>query len=468
MHPASKNKWLVFIAVATGVFLATIDSSIVNIALPTLTKYFNAPFSTVEWVVLAYLITATSLMLGVGRLADMHGSKPYYLAGFIVFLAGSVACGQATSIGMLIAARVIQAIGASMMMALGSAIVTDAFPPSERGKALGFVGVIVSIGVIIGPTLGGFLITKLSWRWLFLVNVPIGLIGIILVAAFVRQNRPKGAESFDWAGMSILFIALLTVSLALTMGTSEGWTSPMILTLLSVGLIAILVFICIEKHVRHPLIDLSLFSNQLFSINILTSFLLFICNAGIILIAPFYLQEVLQFDAQKAGMLMAAMPIIVGIVAPIAGNLSDKMGPRLLTAIGLFIIMLSYLWISTVQATTSEIGYVLRFIPLGIGVGLFQSPNNSAVMGSIARERLSIASGLLSVTRTLGQTTGVALLGALWSSLTAIGIQRNLSENMAKLEGFRMVLYTTAGILAVGFAFSLWAFFKERRLKTEN
>lgn len=457
-----RNKWMVLAAVATGIFLATIDSSIVNIALPTLASYFRAPFSSVEWVVLAYLLTATTLMLGIGRLADMYGKKPFYLAGLGIFLVGSALCGSATSIHFLIIARIVQAIGASMIMALGSAIVTEAFPPSERGKALGMTGVMVSIGVIIGPTLGGLLLSVLNWRWLFFVNLPVGLIGIAMVAAYVHDVAEKRKQSFDWKGMAVLSIALLSFSLALTLGQEAGWSAPEIIALFVCAAFSAIVFIIIEVKTSQPLLELTLFKNMLFSINIATAFLTFVCNAGIILIIPFYLQNVLEFAPQKAGLLMAAMPIVVGIVAPIAGNLSDKIGPRILTAIGLGAILLSYLAISTVSTTTSIIGYIARFIPLGIGVGLFQSPNNSAVMGSVPRERLAIASGLLSVTRTLGQTTGVAVLGAIWATRSAILLSTGLSDQVSKLGGFQSAIHVTTIVIGFALVLSVFALIAER------
>ncbi|TLN28593.1 MFS transporter, partial [bacterium] len=200
------KKWYVMAAVAMGVFLATIDGSIVNIALPTLVKALGEPLAVVEWVVLAYLLTVTTLMISMGRLADMIGKKPLYLIGFAGFTLGSALCGLSTSVGMLIAFRVFQAIGASMMMALGTAIVTEAFPVEERGKALGIVGMMVSIGVIAGPTIGGIILEHMTWNWLFFVNVPVGLIGIPMVLRFVPAIRPKGRQRFDYWGAILLLL----------------------------------------------------------------------------------------------------------------------------------------------------------------------------------------------------------------------------------------------------------------------
>jgi EmrB/QacA subfamily drug resistance transporter len=413
------RKWYVMAAVAMGVFLSTIDGSIVNVALPTLVRTFGAEFAVVEWVVLAYLLTVTTLMLSMGRLGDMVGKKPVYVTGFVIFTLGSVLCGLSPAVYWLIGFRVLQGIGASMMMALGMAIVTEAFPPSERGKALGISGSMVSIGIVVGPVLGGLLIGALSWHWIFFVNLPIGIVGTWMVIRFVPALKPAGGQRFDFLGAVTLFASLMALLVALTLGQQVGFAGPGILALFGVCLALLAIFIAIEWKSPQPMIDLKLFRNRLFDINLATGFATFVSMNGTIILMPFYLENVLGYDPRSVGFLLAIVPIAVGITAPLSGALSDRVGTRPITVIGLLMILTGFLAVSTLSLQTTALGYMLRFLPIGIGLGIFQSPNNSAVMGAVPRARLGVASGLLSITRTLGQTTGIALLSALWASRVA-------------------------------------------------
>jgi EmrB/QacA subfamily drug resistance transporter len=414
-----RRKWQVMAAVAMGVFLATIDGSIVNVALPTLVRAFHTEFAVVQWVVLAYLLTVTTLMLSMGRLGDMIGKKPVYATGFVIFTFGSVLCGLAPTIYWLIGFRVLQAVGAAMMMALGTAIVTEAFPPSERGRALGIIGSLVSVGIVVGPVLGGILIGALSWRWIFFVNLPIGVIGGLMVSRFVPNLKPAGGQRFDYSGAFTLFVSLTALLLAMTLGQRIGFTETLSLSLFAIWLTFLVIFVGIEWKSSQPMIDLSLFQNRLFSINLVTGFVTFVSIAGTIILMPFFLENVLGYDPRSVGMLLAIVPVAMGITAPIAGSLSDRLGTRSITVVGLLMLLAGYYAVSTLNTQTGGLGYVARFLPIGVGMGIFQSPNNSAIMGAAPRTRLGVASGLLSITRTLGQTTGIATLGALWASRVA-------------------------------------------------
>jgi EmrB/QacA subfamily drug resistance transporter len=410
------RKWFVMAAVATGIFLATIDGSIVNIALPTLVRDLGTDFATVQWVVLAYLLTLATLLLSIGRLADMKGKKPIYTLGFAIFTIGSVLCGLAPNVLGLIGFRILQAVGATMILALGMAIVTESFPPHERGKALGLSGSAVSIGIIVGPTLGGLIIEALSWHWIFFVNLPVGILGIWMVLRFVPATKPSGEGRFDFAGALALFFGLLALSLALTMGQEMGYTNTLILTMLVMAAILLAGFIVIELRVAQPMVDLRLFQNRLFSINLVTGFITFIAISGTLILTPFYLENVRGYDTRQVGLMLAVVPFVMGFVAPLSGSLSDRFGTRTISAIGLCILAIGYYALSKLDTQTSTLGYLVRFMPIGIGMGMFQSPNNSAIMGSAPRQRLGIVSGMLAVTRSLGQTTGIALMGSIWAS----------------------------------------------------
>jgi EmrB/QacA subfamily drug resistance transporter len=409
------RKWFVMAAVAMGVFLATIDTSIVNVALPTLVSTFSSELAVVQWVVLAYLLTIATLMLSVGRLADMLGKKALYTAGFVIFTAGSVLCGLSSSIYMLIGFRVLQGIGGAMTAALGTAIITEAFPPSERGKAFGISGAVVSVGIVLGPTLGGVLLAILSWHWIFFVNVPVGIIGVLMVLRFVPDLKPAGGQRFDFAGAATMFVGLLSLLVAVTVGEINGYDDTSVDALLAVSAACVAGFVAIERRTRHPMVDLKMFENALFSVNLITGFVTFVASAGMMILMPFYLENVLNFATWKVGLVLAVLPVAMGLVAPLSGALSDRVGVRPIAVVGLLTLLGGYVAVSTLGEHTTALGYGLRFLPVGIGMGIFQSPNNSAIMGAAPRERLGVASSLLSLTRTLGQTVGVSVLGALWA-----------------------------------------------------
>jgi EmrB/QacA subfamily drug resistance transporter len=338
------NKWLVLISVSFGVFLATIDSSIVNISLPTLVNDLGTNLSSVQWVVLAYLLTITVLMPGIGRLADMVGKKSLYILGFSIFLTGSLLCGISSRIEMLIAFRVLQAIGGAFIMALGPALLAHSFPPEERGKALGINGLAVSIGVICGPTLGGIILTNLNWHWIFFVNLPIGAIAIPIAIRSLPVSQRNHGEKFDFAGAILLFLTLTSLLFSMTFAQDTGFISFETLGLFGLFGLFLFLFIRVEQKIEQPVIDLALFKNRVLRVNLVTGFLTFVASAGIVFLIPFYLQNVLGYEPEFAGILMAVFPVMLGIFGPISGWLSDRFGFHLLTVIGLAILSLSPSW----------------------------------------------------------------------------------------------------------------------------
>jgi len=465
------RKWHVMAAVAMGIFLATIDGSIVNLALPTLVRDLRADFATVQWVVLAYLLTLATLMLGIGRLADMRGKKPIYTAGFVIFTIGSVLCGLAPSVYWLIGFRVLQAVGAAMILALGAAILTEAFPPSERGKALGLFGTVVSVGIVVGPTLGGALIDALSWHWIFFVNLPVGIAGTLMAMRFVPAIKPVGGQRFDYWGALTLCISLLCLLFALTLGQQVGFDDSRTLLLFAGWVLFTVVFILIEWRNAQPMIDLRLFQDRLFSINLITGLITFVAIAGSFILIPFYLENVLGFDTRQVGLLLAVVPIGLGLTSPVSGALSDRFGTRSITVIGLMVLLIGYTALSTLTTQTDAPGFMLRFVPIGIGMGIFQSPNNSAIMGAAPRERLGVVSGLLSITRTIGQTMGIAVLGAIWASRVFTYAGRSIpgGATMAPAAFQVAALHDTfvgiVVVIAIALALGIWGLIDERRKK---
>jgi EmrB/QacA subfamily drug resistance transporter len=463
------RKWLVMAAVAMSIFLGTIDSSIVNVALPTLVRELGADFPTVQWVVLGYLLTLATLMLSMGRLGDMIGKKPVYIAGFVIFTLGSVLCGFAPTAAWLIAFRVLQAVGAAMTMSLGMAITTEAFPPAERGKALGISGSIVSIGIVTGPTLGGLIIDALSWHWIFFVNLPIGIVGTIMALRFVPARKPAGGQRFDFAGAGLLLSGLAALLLGLTVGQNMGFTDPRMLGLFAASAVLLATFVVVETRVSQPMIDFRMFGQGLFGVNLVTGFMIFVAMGGTVFLMPFYLENVLGYATRDVGLLLAVVPVALGLVAPLSGSLSDRVGSRPITTAGLAILVIGYVAVSTLTAETSGLGYVLRFLPIGLGLGVFQSPNNSAIMGAAPLNRLGVASSLLSITRVLGQIVGVSVLGALWASRVAFYSDGKLAGGAttatpgAQVAGLHETALAVVGLVTAAFLLSLWGLVRERR-----
>ncbi|MDZ4722247.1 MAG: MFS transporter [Roseiflexaceae bacterium] len=421
------RKWWALAAVGSGTFMATIDGSIVNIALKTIQDSFKAEFHSVEWVVLCYLLTIACLLPTMGRLGDMFGKRRIALGGFAIFTIGSALCGLAWNIQTLIAARVLQGVGAAMLQGVSSALLVMAFPASERGQALGYIGSIVAAGILAGPVLGGILLRYTTWPVIFLVNVPIGLAAIALTLRALPDDQTRSTQRFDIGGAIILAGALLMLLYALTEGQAWGIGDWRTITLIIGGIIGLIGFVFWEQRAPAPMIDLSLFRNPSFSLSLVASFASFVALSFNFLLMPYYLQEVLGYDPQRTGLTLIASPIVLALISPVSGRLSDRFGARWLGVIGLAISASGLLSMATLTQQSSQFDIILRLMWLGLGIGLFQSPNNSMTMGSVPRTALGIAGSLLAVMRTLGQTTGIAIAGAVWAVLVTSAAGRTFT-----------------------------------------
>lgn len=410
------SPWWAMTGIGLGVFMATIDFSIVNISLPTLMHDLDASLATIEWVVVSYALVVTSLMLGVARLGDMIGKRRIYLAGLAVFSLGSLLCALAPGVYWLIGFRGLQGVGAVMMQALGMGIITEAFPASMRGRALGIMGGVVSLGLAAGPPLGGLLIALAGWRAVFWVNVPLGLIAWLVVMRMVPETgRPAGGQRFDPAGALILFATLICYALGMTLGQQVGFGQAGVVALLVLTAAGAVGFVRLQARLAQPMMDLSLFKNPLFGLNLLMGYLSFLLLGGSFVL-PLYLEVVEHYSPEQTGLLMMVVPVCMGAVSPWAGSLSDRYGSRSISLVGMVVLALGCWALTTLHAGVSLMGYLLRVAPLGLGMGLFQSPNNSAIMGAAPRHRLGVASGLVALSRTLGNTSGVPLMGAFFAA----------------------------------------------------
>lgn len=431
--------------------MATLDSSIVNIALPTLTKDLGSPLYRIKWVVIIYLLVITCLLLPFGRLSDLYGRKRVFQFGFSVFTLGSALCGISSTLTWLLVFRTLQGIGASMLMANGPAVITAAFPSGERGKALGTLAMVVSAGLISGPSIGGLLITEFGWQSIFLVNVPVGILGLALVQHYVpTDHRIRHHAPFDWPGAVLQMLLLVSLIIAvdppsISVSGSVPFPVSRFIALILVGVIGAL-FIKVEAEAKAPLFDMTLLKNQTFWTANLASFLTFVSYSSLSVLMPFFLEEVLHFTPDKAGIFMTAIPLTIFVVAPISGRLSDRMGSQglsvagaLIGALGLFVMGGAFGL--GIHEHVSSAGIVLALCSMGLATGLFQSPNNNAIMGAVPSQKLGVASALLATVRNLGLVIGTGLSTGLFSW------RQKVTGNFVESLHFT---FFVAGVLAVG------------------
>jgi EmrB/QacA subfamily drug resistance transporter len=412
----SKNKWLTFMVVAAGVFMSTLDSSMVNIALPSMMNEFSSSLHHTEWVVMVYLLTITASLLFWGHLSDRLGRGRIYSSGMLTFGLGSLACAYSPQLSWLIFFRFAQALGAAMMMSTGPAIIKDTFPKEQLGRGLGLIGVAVSLGLMSGPAIGGVLIDLASWRAIFWVTVPIGL----FIALFGRHLLPPGPDKkssapLDWLGGLCWACALLLLALAITNASQTAWDKTTWFGTLLLAGCALLLFIKIENTVPYPLLQLSLFGKRFFTMGIISATLSFMLLFAAILLTPFYLVKVQQLSASRTGLVMMALPSSLMVVAPLAGWLADRLEARLLTTSGLALSTGGIFLLSTIEPQTSPTSIALRLLIIGCGQALFLSPNSASVLGRVEREQTGSAAAILATARNLGMLLGIAQAALVFS-----------------------------------------------------
>lgn len=414
--------WSVFAAVALGTFMATLDSSIVNVALPTLATTFHASVTQIEWVSLAYMLTITGLLLPFGRLGDALGRRKIFLLGLALFTVGSSACALSVSAATLVAARVLQGTGAGMLSANSVALITAAFPRAMRGRALGMVGAVVGLGLTVGAPLGGFLLAAFGWPSIFLVNLPIGVFGMLYARAVLAKDpaAPSGARApFDRLGALLALSALVLLTLFLSRGAAWGWSSAKTLVCGFGAPAALAGFIATERRASDPLIDLAFFADPKFRVPMLSLFLSFVALFAAVFLVPFYLERTGGMRPDQVGRVLVVIPLLLLLVSPVSGALSDRLGSRALALAGLAttgagLALLSVLIGRAGDRPLGTWAMVAGLFVVGLGQGLFQPPNSSAAMSAVPSERLGLAGGLLATMRNLGMLFGIGLAAAVY------------------------------------------------------
>jgi EmrB/QacA subfamily drug resistance transporter len=446
------KRWLILFAVMTGSVMGPIDGSVVNVALPTFAKAFNAGLHTVGWISMSYLLVLGSLILTYGRLGDMYGYRKIFLTGILIFTLSSAVCALAPNIWTLIAFRAVQAVGAGMFMAIGPAIITSVFPPHERGRALGTNGMIVAIGLALGPTLGGFLLNRFGWPSIFAINIPIGILSYIFCLKVIPPYRDLKPQKFDIAGAILGFISLGVFLLFASYGEEWGWASKLTIISFIVFSMSGWAFIRLELRVEQPMLDLSLFQNKVFSAANFAALMNFVSQSAMIFLLPFYMQQVLHFNSEYIGLILTVSPLTVLLLARISGTLSDRLGTRWLAFTGQSIVCAALFLMSGLTANSHTTDIVWRLFLFGLGIGIFQSPNNSAVMGSVPRHRLGIGSGVLATVRNVGMVMGIAVS----SAIVTIHTSGNASANIANfMVGLKTAYWVSALLAASGAMTSL-------------
>lgn len=449
------GRWRALCVLALGVFMGTLDVSIVNVALPTLTSEMHTDLATVQWVVIIYGLVVTAFMLSAGRLGDMLGKRKVYAWGMFGFTVGSLLAGLSGTIWFMLAARVVQATGAVMMQAPMAAIVTDIFPPRETGRALGLVGGAVSVGLASGPALGGLLIAAYSWHLIFLINVPLGAVGLVLLRRWVpdiRPSRPGGG--FDLVGSGLLLATLGLYAMGLTLlqghGSARDWVWP----LLAGSAVGVAFFVYWQRKSPHPILDLTLFSRRRLAVGLAMALTAFTALAGTYMM-PFYLQYGRGYPTQTVGLLMMVSPASMILSAPMSGWWVDRWGEKVVLVCGIVLAGVGCWGISTLGPYAGVHEIIIKALPLGFGVGMFQTANIRAIMGHAPSHHRGVVSGLSSLSRTIGTISGIPLLGAVFKHGLGAGVTTASPEALSHSLGSVFHISIVLVVLTLGLA--LWA-----------
>ncbi|PPK79312.1 EmrB/QacA subfamily drug resistance transporter [Lacrimispora xylanisolvens] len=462
-----RNKWSVLIIVVLSTFMSTLDSSIVNVALPRMADSLGVTTASIQFVATSYLIVISGTVLIFGKLGDMFGKTTMFTLGVIVFTIGSLLCGLSHSYWFLIIARAIQAIGAAGTMANNQGIVTEVFPVEERGKALGLLGTAVALGSLVGPGLGGMIVGVLSWEYIFTINVPIGILAVIGAFCLLPKTKTKAKGRMDLYGALLFIVTIVSLFGALSEGLNLGFGHPLILTGFFLAAVCFAVFLAVEKKRKDPMIQLDIFKNGLFSLSIFCGFISFVAMFCNNIILPFYLQDVMEFSPQKAGLIMMAYPLILMVAAPVSGHLSDKIGSEILTFIGLVFTSIGLFSMSFLNENSAVITMVSMIGIMSVGMGLFQSPNNSLIMSTVSRDKLGVAGSINALVRNMGMVCGIALATTLLYGMMSSRLGYRVTDyipgrNDAFLYGMHIVYITASAICMMG---AVLTFFRLKRKK---
>ena len=462
------NKWFMLMVLAFNGILVILDMSITNIAYPSLTRTFNTTATTVLWVGVAYSLISASMMPIWGKLGDIYGRKRLLVIGFSIFTTGLVLCSISQNITQLIIFRAFQAIGGSVYTASSMAIIASMFPDEERGQALGLMTGVVTAGPLIGPTLGGFLLEALDWRAIFYARIPFGIIGIVMVALFLKEQKAGRANvKVDYWGAACLFTSLAGLTLFLNQGGSLGFGTLPVLALAAAAILFMVLFIVRERKFAFPLIKLTLFNNHIFTAGNITVFIQNFTFATIMLLIPFLLIDGIGYSSVKSGLFLTITPLIM-LLSPVSGWLSDRIGAKPLVLAGIITCTLGLFICSRLNINSGAAGILISMGVVGLGNTLFMSPSNVLILGSISKDDIGTTASLISTVRTVGMSSGTALAGTIYASRLlwhnnqmAPGNQGAASpDKLALIAGYQDATLIMTFIAATGIVTALICFKK--------
>ncbi|HUJ56763.1 MAG TPA: MFS transporter [Gaiellaceae bacterium] len=440
------RKWWTLAAVAFGLFMIMLDNTVVNVALPTMEKDLHVSISSLEWIVTAYALTFAALMITGGKLADMYGRRRIFVVGLAVFTLSSLACGLAPSAGFLIGARAVQGSGAALMNPATLSIITATFPPKQRGQAIGIWAGVSALALAIGPLVGGLITENLNWNWIFFVNVPVGALGVVASQIFIRESRDMSHEQrLDLPGLVTSGTGLLALSYALIEGNDRGWTSGEILGFFAAAAVLLVGFVLLEHRQRLPMLDLSLFRIGAFAGANVVAMMVSLAMFGVFFFVSLYIQNILGYSATQAGAMFLPMTVLIILVAPIAGRLSDRVGSRWLMGFGMTLLGVSLLLYQRVGLHSDFWTLLPAMIVGGVGMATTMSPMTSAAMGAVPIDKAGVGSGVLNSFRQVGGALGIALIGAIVSSYIHAPA-RSAAGAQDYVSGLHSALALSAGI----------------------
>jgi EmrB/QacA subfamily drug resistance transporter len=411
------RKWWTLVAVAFGLFMIMLDNTVVNVALPSIERDLHVSISSLEWIVTAYALTFAALLITGGKLGDLFGRRRIFVIGIAIFTLSSLACGFAPTAGFLIGARAVQGVGAALMNPASLSIITATFPPRERGQAIGIWAGVSAMALAIGPLVGGLIVDNINWNWIFFINVPVGIVGIVVSQLVIKESRDTSHEqSIDLPGLITSSAGLFALTYGLIEGNRHGWTSPEIVGLFSAAAVLLVAFVVVEHRQRLPMLDLSLFRIGSFTGSNLVAMLVSLGMFGVFFFVSLYIQNILGWTPTQAGASFLPMTILIILVAPIAGKMSDRVGSRWLMGGGMTLVSISLLLYQRVGLHSTFWTLLPAMLLGGVGMALTMSPMTAAAMSSVPVDKAGVGSGVLNSFRQLGGSLGIALMGAILAS----------------------------------------------------
>ncbi|AJA46486.1 drug resistance transporter, EmrB/QacA subfamily [Clostridium pasteurianum DSM 525 = ATCC 6013] len=466
-----KNRWKILAVVLLSPFMGNLDSSIVNIALPMISKHLSVEINSIQWVVTSYLIVISAFVLIFGKLSDKFGRNIIFNYGFLIFGLGSFLCAISNTLSFLVFSRVVQALGAAMFMSANQSILAITFPKNERGRAFGLLGSTVAIGTMLGPPIGGLMVQFFNWQSIFLINIPISILAFVSGKIILpKEEISRDISKFDLKGAILLIVFIVSLFWSLLKGEDLGWSNERILISFVIAILCGIGFYFIEKKAEDPIIDLSMFKNKLFDISILCAFISFVVLFCVNIIQPFYLQDAIKISPATSGILMMAIPVSIALIAPLSGYLSDRLSGEILTIFGLLIMSIGLFSMSFLNATSSYIHIAISIAIIGIGNGLFQAPNNAIVMSLVSKDKLGVVGSINALVRNVGMVSGITFSVALLYNRMSSKIGHRVTGYVSGrpeifLYAMRIVYMSTAVICILGMLLTIIRILKERQTR---